>query len=245
MTDRRLAEQVALVVGAGRGIGRAMALALAGAGAKVLVTARTRDEVEETAEFARGVALVGDAADPGHARAAVGRAIRLHGRLDLLVCAAGRLGAVGPLSLTDPAQWWRDVEVNLRSAMQFTREALPYMTERGQGRVVYLAGGGGPYLTAYGVAKQGLSFLARSVDEEVGKSGVRVFELFPGTVDTRLGRRFAESEEAKLWLPGLVASVTARRAGPEAAATAVVRLAAGELDHLAGGLVRADALDEG
>src|SRR4030066_4634 len=49
-----LAGKVAVVTGAGRGLGRAMALALAHAGADLVVTARTRAQIEETADMVRG-----------------------------------------------------------------------------------------------------------------------------------------------------------------------------------------------
>jgi NAD(P)-dependent dehydrogenase (short-subunit alcohol dehydrogenase family) len=117
-----LSASVALVTGGGRGIGRALALALARAGAAVAITARSGGELTRTlAELHsvhdRAAAVRADVTD----RAAVDRAVaeteaRL-GPIDFLVNNAGSAGVIGPVWETDPDDWWREMEVNLRGPL--------------------------------------------------------------------------------------------------------------------------------
>jgi NAD(P)-dependent dehydrogenase (short-subunit alcohol dehydrogenase family) len=125
MADARSSEidltgQVAIVTGGGRGIGRAIALGLASAGASaVAVVARSLDQIAETVgqitqAGGRAVAVPGDVSEPE----AVGRMVpeveRALGPVDVLVNNAGIAGPLGPIAETEPVQWWRCQEVNLR-----------------------------------------------------------------------------------------------------------------------------------
>ena len=124
-----LTGHVAIVTGAGRGIGRAIALELASAGASVGVVARSEDQIAETVEDiaqagGRAVALPADVSAPE----SVGRMIRgverALGPVDLLVNNAGVAGPIGPIAETDPGEWWRCQDVNLRGPMLCTTAVL-------------------------------------------------------------------------------------------------------------------------
>src|SRR2546422_1525973 len=94
----RLDGRVAIMTGAGRGLGRAMALALADAGADLVVTARTKEQIEETAALVRGkgkrpdgraLAVVCDVTDSASVDMMVDAAMAEYGRIDILVNNAG------------------------------------------------------------------------------------------------------------------------------------------------------------
>src|SRR5689334_5674677 len=130
--------QVAVVTGAGRGIGRGVALAFAQAGAKVAVLARTRSEIDETAaliEKSGGVAqpFAVDVTDTAGLFAAIEKVEAALGSVDVLVNNAGLLGRIGPIVESDPDEWWRVFEVNVRGPMLCTRAVLPGMLSRGRG----------------------------------------------------------------------------------------------------------------
>ena len=241
-----LSGQVALVTGGGRGIGRAIALALADAGAAVAVVARSQAEVQETAAAiigrgGRAIGLTADVTDRVGVDASAAQAEALLGSIDILVNNAGVSGPALPLWETDPDEWWRTVEINLRGPMLFARAVLPSMIRRRSGTVVNVGsfagirattgGGFGPYATSKAALVRFTDTLAASTDEYK----VRVFTISPGLVHTAmteaidLFRSVPESE----W------------SAPEAAASLVVRLAAGTGMALNGRFIHVnDDLDE-
>lgn len=238
--------QVALVTGGGRGIGRAIALALADAGAAVAVVARSQAEVQETAAAivgrgGRAIGLTADVTDRMGVDASAAQAEVLLGPIDILVNNAGVAGSARPLWNTDPDEWWRTIEVNLRGPMLFARAVLPSMIQRRSGTIVNVGsfagirattgGGFGPYAISKAALVRFTDTLAASTDEYK----VRVFTISPGLVHTAmteaidLFRSVPESE----W------------AAPEAAASLVVRLAVETGTALNGRFIHVnDDLDE-
>jgi hypothetical protein len=135
--ERPARGRVALVTGRRRGLGRAVALALGAAGCAVAVTGRTAEHLDATvgALAGRGLALPGDATDRSAVEQAVRRTTAELGPVDLLVANAGRFATGGPVWESDPDDWWRDVEVNLRGPLLAFSAVLPGMVERGHGHV--------------------------------------------------------------------------------------------------------------
>src|SRR5262249_48040481 len=143
-----LAGQVAIITGAGRGLGRAFAQSLAGAGAAVALVARSKDELEQTAAeigAAGGTAIsfVADVADHSAAATITDQVERQLGPVNLLVNNAGAATALGPVSQTEPHEWWRCFEVNVLGSYLYTRAVLPGMIALGRGRIVNIASGAG------------------------------------------------------------------------------------------------------
>src|SRR4029434_1318833 len=103
---RQLHNRVALIRGAGRGIGRAIALAYAKEGAKLALAARTRRDLEQTAQHAQALGcstciVPADAADPTQVEDMVRQAVAQFATIDILVNNAGMAGPVGPLQDND------------------------------------------------------------------------------------------------------------------------------------------------
>ena len=133
-----LAGSLALVTGGGRGLGRVLARALAGAGAAVGLVARSSDELAQSValiEEAGGItaAATADVSDARAAAAAVAAVVAELGPIDLLVNNAGVCGPVGPAWEVDADEWWRTIEVNLRSTFLCSRLVLPGMVARRRG----------------------------------------------------------------------------------------------------------------
>lgn len=237
---------VALVTGGGRGIGRSIAAALTAAGWAVAVTGRTAASLQ--AAVAAGdaaLALPGDATD----RAAVADAVRRTedelGPLDLVVANAGRFAAAGPVWESDPDEWWRDTEVNLRGPQLALWAALGPMVRRGSGRVVVIGSGigatGMPHASAYSTSKAGVLRLVESAAEELRGTGVSVFAISPGLVATEM-TQFPEQFLAHYpdWRD--LAATTGVPA--ERAAALVLALTSGGYDVLSGRFVHVrDDLD--
>ena len=141
-----LAEAVAIVTGGSRGIGREIALTLAREGAAVAISARPTAELDRTlgelrAIHDRVVAVSCDVTDRAAVNDMVSRVEQQLGPIDFLVNNAGSAGVIGPIWETDPDDWWREVEVNLRGPLLCARAVLPGMITRGRGRIVNMASG--------------------------------------------------------------------------------------------------------
>ncbi|MGO9465186.1 MAG: SDR family NAD(P)-dependent oxidoreductase [Isosphaeraceae bacterium] len=238
MTD--LAGQVAVVTGGGRGIGKAIAMGLAKAGCSVAVIARSPDQLAGTANEitqagGRAIAITADVSDPLAVERMVLEVETSLGPVDLLVNNAGAAGPIGPTWETDPNDWWRCLEVNLRGPMLCSRAVLPGMIERGGARIVNVASGAGtfaiPHLGAYITSKTALIRFTEILALEAGQHGVKVFAIEPGTVRTAM----AESALKSRWLPWLGEVFKRGEDVPAShAADLVILLATGRADALSG-----------
>jgi NAD(P)-dependent dehydrogenase (short-subunit alcohol dehydrogenase family) len=187
--------KLALVTGGGRGIGRAIAERLAREGARVVVTGRSKAEIEEVAAEVGGQALVADLLD----RAATDRmieAVRAIGRVDLLVNNAG-IAESAPIHETDDAMWDRIMETNATAPFRLTRAFVPAMVKEKWGRVITIASNAGltgyGYTAAYCAAKHAAVGMTRALALDLGRTGVTVNAVCPGWVATAMAQRAVDN----------------------------------------------------
>ena len=199
--DLQLAGQVAIVTGASRGIGRAIAQTLAAEGMRLVLVARSRDQLEDLAASLDVECLV-QAADlraPQAPEAVVAATIERFGQLDLLVNNAGATVRGDFLSLTD-ASWEDGFALKFFGAMRCSRAAWPHLQAR-QGRIVNIVGVGGRTGSAEfaigGAVNAALLNLTKVLADRGVRDGVRVNAINPGSIrtdrlQTRLDRFVAE-----------------------------------------------------
>ncbi|GAC1481506.1 MAG: SDR family NAD(P)-dependent oxidoreductase [Candidatus Dormibacteria bacterium] len=187
-----LSGRLALVTGGGRGIGRATGIALALAGADVAVVARSRAELEETAEAVRrlgrrGEGFVCDVSKRPEVDETLARVRKSLGDPVILVNNAG-IAAGAKLADTTDELWEQTLRVNVTGAFYWTRAMMPLMLEAGWGRVINVASiaarAAAPYMVAYAASKHALLGLTRAVAAEVASRGITVNAVCPGYVDT-------------------------------------------------------------
>ena len=237
--------RVALVTGGSRGIGAAITEVLASQGIHVAAAYLSNDAAAES--VAARVRTAGgsislhraDISDPQACQALVAEVVDQQGRLDHLICNAGRL-IEGSVSQTTVDDWHAALEANLSSAFFLTRVALPGMKERGFGRIVYIGSVtalmGSPVEAAYGTAKAGLIGLTRSVAREVARRGVTVNCVIPGVFETDMTHAMPEkSQEAIRRLIPM-----GRRGDPGELAHAVQFLVDDRASYLTGSIVTVD-----
>ena len=180
------------MTGGGRGIGAAVARALAEAGARVVVSARSVDEIERVAGELRQAGhgawpVACDVTEPDQVSALREAAEERLGRVDILVNNAG-IASSAPLKGIRLEDWNRLFAVNATGTFLCTQAFLPPMLEHGWGRVVNVASiagkVGAAYIAAYAASKHAVLGFTRSVAAEVAASGVTVNAVCPGYVDT-------------------------------------------------------------
>ena len=182
--------KVAVVTGSGRGIGRGIAMELGRLGARVVLAARSRNELEETARMIGKSASVvpTDVRRKDDLQRLFEQTTTALGPVDVLVNAAG-LGIFGPvIDFTDEA-FEILIETNLRGIFFASRLVLPSMIERKQGHIINIASIAGKVGSAnravYCASKFGVVGFTESLAEEVRQHGVRVSVICPGSTDTR------------------------------------------------------------
>ncbi len=179
-----------LVTGGGRGIGRAVALAFAEPGHLVAIAARTRAQLEDTADAIakRGAQPMVLALDVTEERAVADGFDTLRAvspRIDVLVNNAG-IGGGQPLDKTDTASWRRILDTNVWGTFLVTRQAVPLLGEGG--RVINMSSVLGRFgvagYTAYTTSKHAVIGFTRALALELVKRGITVNAVCPGWVDT-------------------------------------------------------------
>jgi NAD(P)-dependent dehydrogenase (short-subunit alcohol dehydrogenase family) len=190
----RLDGKACLVTGAGSGIGRAIATRFAAEGASVLAldidgvaAARTAEDIR--AAGGRGADIQADVTRFEDLERAAGAAVADFGRIDVLVANAG-ISAAGVLHETPPSTWDRVFEVNVRGTYLTCKAVIPLMIGQQSGTVIIMssviAAMGLPNRAAYAASKGALLALARSMQVDYGKFGIRINALMPGTIFTPL-----------------------------------------------------------
>ncbi|MGH7549324.1 MAG: SDR family NAD(P)-dependent oxidoreductase [Gemmatimonadota bacterium] len=217
--SRPLAERGAVVTGGGRGIGAVTARLLAEAGARVLVAARSADQVDRVAD---------DLRDAGHeawshacditreeeVEGLVATAQERLGAVDVLVQSAG-MAFSAPLHRMTLEKWEEIFRVNVTGTFLCTRAFLPGMIDRGWGRVIHVASvaglAGAKYISAYSASKHAVVGFTRSIAAEAAGTGVTVNAICPGYVDTAMTRQSVDRivEKAGLSEEEALASILA------------------------------------
>ncbi|MEP7019634.1 MAG: SDR family oxidoreductase [Pseudonocardiales bacterium] len=202
---QRFTGQVALVTGASRGIGFAVAQRLVAEGARVCLTARKPEGLAEAVQrlggTARAIAVAGRGDDGEHQADAVASVLREFGRLDVLVNNTGINPAYGPLTELDEAVARKIMDVNVLSALSWTRQALAAgLGADGAAAIVNIASIAGlapsPGIGYYGVSKSALIGLTMQLAAELSPS-VRVNAVAPAVVKTKFAEALYVGHEAE------------------------------------------------
>jgi len=185
-----LERKVALITGGASGMGAACAEALHACGARVVVVDLDGDRGAPAAAALDGLFLQGDISDPEFCDHAVAQTVDQHGRLDVLVNAAGIMVRRKAID-TATDVYRRVIQVNLDGTFFMCRAAVGRMQAEG-GAIVNFSSiwglGAGENAAAYSAAKGGVSVLTRALALEHGRDNIRVNAVLPGDVDTPLLR---------------------------------------------------------
>jgi 3-oxoacyl-[acyl-carrier protein] reductase len=197
VTDQPFVGRTALVTGGGRGIGRAIAIGLAGLGAAVVVTSRTKLEIDAVrAEIGalggKSDAFEADVAQPNAVDGLLSYARERFGQLDILVNNAAVVWPIGESRSIDPDSWAAAIEINVIAVARLSFALLPGMLDRGWGRIVNISSGiaSNPgamaNANAYATSKAALEAHTAGLAAELDGTGITVNAYRPGGVDTAM-----------------------------------------------------------
>ena len=208
-----LANQIAVITGAGRGIGRAVALKLAELGAHPVLCGRSREALAQTAAAIaksgsgksaapESTTIECDVTDLHSVEALAQQIARTFQRLDILVNNAGISGASGPLHQLAPTEWDAVFNTNLRGVYYCIRSLAPLMIKAQAGHIINISSLAGknplPNQAAYAASKWGLNGLTYSVAEEMRAHNIRVAVVCPGSVHTDFSPHVGKNSEKML-----------------------------------------------
>ena len=240
--------KTALVTGAGRGIGKAIAMHFAKEGANIAFTDLKIDEnVKATEEeiAALGVKVKGyasNAADFDDTHKVVDQIKEDFGVIDILVNNAG-ITRDGLMMRMTEQQWDMVINVNLKSAFNFTHALTPIMMRQRSGSIINMSSvvgvSGNAGQANYSASKAGMIGLTKSMAKEIGTRGIRVNAIAPGFIITDMTGALSE-EVRNEWAK----QIPLRRGGtPEDVANAALFLASdlssyvsGQVIHVCGGM---------
>ena len=238
-----LENKTALITGAARGIGKQIALAFAREGANIAFTDLELNEaaIETCNELkALGVkvqAYASDASDFNAAHAVVEEVMKDFGRIDILVNNAGITRDTLIMRMSEQ-QWDQVIQVNLKSAFNFTHAVTPVMMRQRGGSIISLSSvvgiNGNAGQANYAASKAGIIALTKSVAKELGSRGIRANAIAPGFIITDMTK--ALSEET---LNQFVSMIPMRRGGePEEVAKVALFLASDLSSYVSGQVIQ-------
>jgi meso-butanediol dehydrogenase / (S,S)-butanediol dehydrogenase / diacetyl reductase len=243
--DSVATRRVVVVAGGASGIGAACTTRFAAAGDRVVVL--------DTADPA-GLSLPADASavridvrDSAACDDAIERVLAQHGRLDVLVNAAGVITRATALDTTDD-EWHRQFAVNVDGTFFLSRAAARAMIANGGGAIVNIGSMwgtvGGTGHAAYCAAKGAVVQLTRAMALDHARAGVRINAVCPGEVDTpmlRAGGRAEALSDAQISALGSSSIPLGRVAAPDEIASVIEFLASPAASYMAGAIVAVDA----
>jgi 3-oxoacyl-[acyl-carrier protein] reductase len=201
-----LANQVAVVTGAGRGIGRAIALKFAQAGADVVCVSRTVENSEKTGKEVRDLgrrawAVAVDVSNADAVTAAGEQILKEAGRVDILVNNAG-ITRDGLLMRMSEADWDAVLDTNLKGAFSFTKAFTRAFLKQRSGRIINISSIIGRMGNAgqcnYAASKAALFGFTKSIARELGSRGITVNAIAPGFIETDMTAALDEKTRTAL-----------------------------------------------
>jgi len=199
----RLDGKVAVITGGSRGIGRAIALGLAEAGADIVVASRKLPDLEVvageiSARGRRSLAIPTHAGRKQDIENLVKGTMDEFGRIDILVNDAGTNPAYGWLVDVEEGAWDATMGVNLKGYFLLSQAVAKIMIEQKSGCIINLASVAGfepsEKMGVYSISKAGVVSLTQALALELGKYGIRVNAIAPGTTRTDMTRPLFEDK---------------------------------------------------
>ena len=239
-----MSRKTVLVTGASRGIGKAIAVKFAKKGYNVAISCiRTKDRLLQTQKEIEGfqvpcLAYLGDMGDMSCCQELFSKIKTRFGGVDVLVNNAG-VSYIGLLQDMSSQDWERMLHMNLTSAFNCCKLAIPYMVQQQQGKIINISSVwgvcGASCEAAYSASKGGVNALTMALAKELAPSNIQVNAIACGAIDTDMNRFLAPEERQAL----LEEIPMGRMGTPEEAAQLILKLLESPA-YLTGQIIRLD-----
>ena len=246
MPEQAVDRRVVLITGGASGMGAATARKFAKLGDVVVLIDRDGDRADALSEEIGATTIVGDVSDSAFCDEAVASTLDQHGRLDVLVNAAGVIHRADGISTNDE-DWRRLMSVNVDGLFYMCRAALRPMVAAQSGVIVNFGsiwgGIGASGVLAYCASKGAVHQITRALALEHATDGIRVNAVAPGEVDTPMLASGRDTPPSRADLQALAdATIPMKRlAEPSEIADVVVFLASDAASYMTGAIVPVDA----
>ena len=253
--DLQLHGKVAIVLASSKGLGKAIAMALAAEGADVVIGARNSQQLDNTANEIRSnaksrvTAIPVDVGKKGEAERFIAQVVKEFGKIDILVNNAGG-PPFGKFETFQDDDWQSAFDLNLMSAVRFSRLTVPYMRKTGSGRIINIISlSVKTYLENSVLStsiRMGVVGMAKMLSNELGSDNITVNNVAPGIIltdrikETMMKNPPPGKTEADL-LAERVKNIPLGRIGkPEELAALVVFLASPLASYITGCTIQVD-----
>lgn len=185
-----------VVTGGGSGIGKGICIAFAEHGANIVVgyghnSIKAENVVKEIkAMGSDAIAVKADVTVETEVQNLVAEAVRVYGKLDVMVNNAGMIKVIAPIEKLTEKEWDDNFAVNAKGPFLCCKAAIPQMRKQGEGRIINIASQCGKVAFAafghYSAAKAAVLLMTQALALELADTNIRVNAVCPGTVDTEM-----------------------------------------------------------
>jgi 3-oxoacyl-[acyl-carrier protein] reductase len=250
--DLELKDKVAIVGGGSKGLGRACADVLAQEGMRVAICSRSQADLDRAAKEIGGdvFAFPGDLDKPETVRDLIAATVKRFGRLDVMVNNSGGPPLARAHNATEE-QWATAVQRSLFFFARMSREAVPHLKQQGGGRIINILASTVyqpiPNLALSGATRMGVVAFAKSLADEVGRDGILVNNVCPGSIlsERMLSNVTSRAKELGITVDEALAQRAAETAvgrigEPKELAYLVAFLASGKSSYITGTTILVD-----
>lgn len=237
---KRLEGKVAVVTGSTAGIGLEIAKRFAREGSKVIISGRYQHKVNATLKLVEqeGMYILGTACHVGKPTQRI-RMLEMAnyglGGIDILVINAGINPEMFEVLDTTERAWNKIFDINVKSSYRIAKETVPYMKEKGKGKIIINTAISAfqptHMLGAYAVSKASLVALTKAAALQLAADNITVNAIAPGVIATRFSETVREGESARTYLNLIPMN---RFGKPEEVAGAAAYLASEDADYVTG-----------
>lgn len=243
--------KVIVVTGGSQGIGMCMATEFAKLKAKVIISSRTKEDLDETAKKIRAAGgfcepIAMDVSDYSQVKKIFDFIIKKYTKIDVLINCAGIYGPLGPLETNDIEKWAKTVQINLIGTVNCIQCVVPVMKKQGYGKIINIAGGGvggaiKPNMSAYVTSKAAIVGFTEALATELKEFNIQINAISPGPVNTRLLDQVLQAGEivGKDFLEKAKQQKEQGGTPPEKAAELAIFLASSKSDFVTGKMLSA------
>ncbi|MBB6412505.1 SDR family oxidoreductase [Mesorhizobium sangaii] len=201
--SENIKDKVVVITGASSGLGEAAARLLAKEGAKLVLGARRVDRLQALAEelsLGLDAILATDVTDVAQVRRLVDHAVKVHGRVDVIINNAG-LMPHSPLERGKVEDWDRMIDVNIKGVLYGIAAVLPHMKTQKSGHIINVSSVAGhkvgPGGAVYAATKHAVRIISEGLRQEVKPYNIRTTIISPGAVATELPDSVTEPDVAE------------------------------------------------